>query len=120
MAEPVLPVGHRCLVGSAAAEVPADRRPPLGLVVPDAATDRFAHWYVNLEEHGVRWDDGSVAGVDVVDQDLDILVEPDRSWRWKDEEEFVERLAFPDGYWVPDEAAVRAEGLAGGTDDRGW
>jgi hypothetical protein len=73
-------------------------------------TDRFAQWYVNLEEHGVRWDDGVVAGVDVVDQDLDILVEPDRSWRWKDEEEFVERLAFPDGYWVADEAAVRAEG----------
>jgi hypothetical protein len=73
-------------------------------------TDRFAQWYVNLEEHGVRWDDGAVAGVDVVDQDLDILVEPDRSWRWKDEGEFVERLAFPDGYWVADEAAVRAEG----------
>lgn len=75
------------------------------------AEDRFAHWYVNLEEHGVRWDDGEVAGVDVVDQDLDIVVDPDLSWRWKDEEEFVERLAFPDGYWVPDEAAVRAEGL---------
>ncbi|WP_329108341.1 DUF402 domain-containing protein [Micromonospora sp. NBC_01699] len=74
-------------------------------------TDRFAYWYVNLEEHGVRWDDGDLAGVDVVDQDLDILVEPDLSWHWKDEEEFVERLAHPDGYWVPDEAAVRAEGL---------
>jgi hypothetical protein len=74
------------------------------------AADRFANWYVNLEEHGVRWDDGATAGVDVVDQDLDIVVEPDRSWCWKDEEEFVERLAFPDDYWVADEAAVRAEG----------
>jgi hypothetical protein len=66
--------------------------------------------YVNLEEPGVRWDDGHVAGVDIVDQDLDILVRPDGSWVWKDEEEFVERLAFPDHYWVHDEAAVRAEG----------
>jgi hypothetical protein len=66
---------------------------------------------VNLEEHAVRWDDGGVAGVDVVDQDLDVVVAPDRSWRWKDEDEFAERLAFPGHYWVSDEAAVRAEGL---------
>ncbi|MGW0433966.1 DUF402 domain-containing protein [Micromonospora sp. NPDC003197] len=70
----------------------------------------FARWYVNLEEPGVRWDDGAVAGVDVVDQDLDVVIEPDRSWCWKDEDEFVERLAFPEHYWVADEAAVRAEG----------
>ncbi|HEY0697882.1 MAG TPA: DUF402 domain-containing protein [Micromonospora sp.] len=74
------------------------------------AEDRFANWYVNLEEPGVRWDDGDLAGVDVVDQDLDVVVRPDLSWVWKDEEEFVERLAFPEHYWVPDEAAVRAEG----------
>ncbi|ASW54008.1 DUF402 domain-containing protein [Plantactinospora sp. KBS50] len=71
---------------------------------------RFASWYVNLEEPGVRWDDGAVAGVDVVDQDLDVVVAADRSWVWKDEDEFVERLALPEHYWVPDEAAVRAEG----------
>lgn len=70
----------------------------------------FAGWYVNLEEPGVRWDDGALAGVDVVDQDLDIWVPPDRAWQWKDEHEFVERLAFPDHYWVRDGAAVRAEG----------
>ena len=33
---------------------------------------------------------------------------------WKqypmDEEEFAEHLAYPHGYWVSDEAAVRAEG----------
>ena len=67
-------------------------------------------WYVNLEERAVRWDDGDLAGVDVTDQDLDIVVTPDRAWRWKDEDEFAERLAVPDHYWVPDEAAVRAEG----------
>jgi hypothetical protein len=70
----------------------------------------FTGWYVNLEQHGVRWDDGAVAGVDIIDQDLDVVVAPDRSWQWKDEGEFTERLAFPDHYWVPDEAAVRAEG----------
>jgi hypothetical protein len=76
----------------------------------DPVTDRFAHWYVNLEEPGVRWDDGAVAGLDVVDQDLDVVVRPDGGWSWKDEEEFVERLAHPEHYWVADEAAVRAEG----------
>lgn len=72
--------------------------------------DRFRSWYVNLEEGGVRWDDGEIGGVDIVDQDLDIVAQPDRSWRWKDEEEFVERLAYPEHYWVHDEASVRAEG----------
>jgi predicted RNA-binding protein associated with RNAse of E/G family len=71
----------------------------------------FGDWYVNLEERSVRWDDGDVAGHDVVDQDLDVVVAPDRSWRWKDEDEFTERLALPEHYWVTDEAAVRAEGL---------
>jgi hypothetical protein len=70
----------------------------------------FQNWYVNLEEHAVRWDDGDVAGVDVVDQDLDVVVAPDRTWEWKDEDEFTERLALPDDYWVADEEAVRAEG----------
>jgi hypothetical protein len=74
-------------------------------------TDRFIGWYVNLEERAVRWDDGPVAGVDVTDQDLDVVAAPDRTWQWKDEDEFTERLAFPDHYWVSDEAAVRAEGL---------
>jgi len=70
----------------------------------------FTGWYVNLEERALRWDDGGVAGVDVIDQDLDVVVRPDRSWVWKDEDEFTERLAYPDHYWVHDEQAVRAEG----------
>ncbi|MER5333945.1 DUF402 domain-containing protein [Micromonospora sp. NPDC002717] len=74
------------------------------------AHDRFAAWYVNLEEPGVRWDDGALAGVDMVDQDLDVVVRPDLGWEWKDEDEFVERLAFPEHYWVADPDAVRAEG----------
>lgn len=71
---------------------------------------RFKNWYVNLEDPGVRWDDGHVAGVDIVDQDLDVVAYPDLTWEWKDEGEFTERLAFPEHYWVTDEAAVRAEG----------
>lgn len=71
---------------------------------------RFTGWYVNLEERALRWDDGTVAGVDVIDQDLDVVVAPDRTWQWKDEDEFTERLAYPDHYWVHDEQAVRTEG----------
>jgi hypothetical protein len=70
----------------------------------------FTNWYVNLEEAAVRWDDGDVAGIDVIDQDLDIVVAADRTWRWKDEDDFAERLAVPEHYWVPDAAAVWAEG----------
>jgi len=73
-------------------------------------TDEFKNYYVNLEEAAVRWDDGATAGIDVVDQDLDIVAHPDLTWEWKDEDEFAERLARPDLYWVPDEAAVWAEG----------
>jgi hypothetical protein len=58
----------------------------------------------------VCWDDGPAAGIDITDQDLDVWVYPDRSWEWKDEDELLERLAFPDHYWVSDSAAVRAEG----------
>jgi hypothetical protein len=58
----------------------------------------------------VCWDDGTVAGVDICDQDLDIWVHPDCSWEWKDEDEMAERLAFPNHYWVHDADAVRAEG----------
>jgi Protein of unknown function (DUF402) len=71
---------------------------------------QFGSWYVNLERPGTRWDDGTLAGIDTVDYDLDLVVAPDRRWRWKDEEEFREHLAHPDVYWVDDEAAVRADG----------
>lgn len=70
----------------------------------------FAGWYVNLEEPGMRWDDGYVAGVDIVDQDLDLEIPPDRTWRWKDEAELRERLPFGEHYWVSDPTAVLAEG----------
>jgi hypothetical protein len=70
----------------------------------------FQNWYVNLEYGALRWDDGDLAGIDVIDQDLDIVVRPDRSWAWKDEDELAERLAHPEHYWVRDAATVWAEG----------
>ncbi|MFF5080914.1 DUF402 domain-containing protein [Actinoplanes sp. NPDC000266] len=73
-------------------------------------SDNFAAYYVNLEEGAVRWDDGDVAGIDVTDQDLDIVVSSDLEWEWKDEDEFTERLESPELYWVPDPGAVWAEG----------
>ncbi|QKW08895.1 DUF402 domain-containing protein [Streptomyces sp. NA04227] len=47
---------------------------------------RFKNWYVNLEEPLVRWP----GGVDSEDHFLDISVSPDRSWHWRDEDEFAE------------------------------
>ncbi|MFG3286281.1 DUF402 domain-containing protein [Streptomyces sp. NPDC048111] len=47
---------------------------------------RFKNWYVNLEEPRARWS----AGIDSTDHFLDIAVEPDRSWRWLDEDEFAQ------------------------------
>lgn len=73
------------------------------------ADGAFDSWYINLESPPARWDDGDLAGVDTVDHDLDVVARPDGSWQLKDEDEFTERLAYPDHYWVSDEAAVRAE-----------
>ncbi|MEU2869325.1 DUF402 domain-containing protein [Streptomyces olivoreticuli] len=46
----------------------------------------FKNWYVNLEEPLARW----AGGVDSEDHFLDIAVYPDRSWEWKDEDEFTQ------------------------------
>lgn len=47
---------------------------------------QFKSWYVNLEEPMTRWS----GGVDSVDHFLDISVHPDRSWTWRDEDEFAQ------------------------------
>jgi hypothetical protein len=74
-------------------------------------TGELTSYYVNLERPVVRWRDASgLVGIDTIDYDLDVVVAPDLTWQWKDEDEFVERLAHPEVYWVDDEAAVRAEG----------
>ena len=59
----------------------------------------FQGWYVNLESPGRRWS----LGMDITDHELDIWVEPDLTWSWKDEDELAERIGHP-SYWTPDEA----------------
>ena len=63
------------------------------------------HWYVNLQDPLRR----TRVGFDTVDHMLDAIVEPDGSWRWKDEDELKE--AVRRGIFGPDEAmAFRGEG----------
>jgi hypothetical protein len=64
----------------------------------------FEGWYVNLEDPYVVWRDADGAGVDTVDHALDVWVEPDRTWRWKDMDEFEARTGLP-LYWSAAEAA---------------
>ena len=64
-----------------------------------------AGWYVNLQEPFRR----SSLGFDTQDLELDIVVELDGSWRWKDDEQLEGWVAR--GRWTPAEvAAIRAEG----------
>jgi hypothetical protein len=66
---------------------------------------RFAGWYVNLQEPLRR--DGR--GFETQDQELDIWIEPDGSWRWKDEQQLEDSVAR--GRFTREEvAAIRAEG----------
>jgi hypothetical protein len=66
----------------------------------------FEGWYVNLEAPGRRWS----GGLDIMDHALDMWVEPDLSWEWKDEDELAERIDHP-SYWTAAEAdAIRAAG----------
>lgn len=66
----------------------------------------FLGWYVNLEAPAKRW----YAGLDTRDHALDIWIEPDRTWTWKDEDEFAERTGAPH-FWTAEQAElIRAEG----------
>jgi hypothetical protein len=66
---------------------------------------RFVGWYVNLQAPFVR--DGTA--FDTNDHELDIWVEPDGSWRWKDEEKMEDWVR--QGRFTPDDvAAIRREG----------
>jgi hypothetical protein len=65
----------------------------------------FAGWQVALEEPSVRWADRGCAGVDTADHGLRVVVRPDRSWRWRDEEEFHARTGDP-LYWTPAQAVL--------------
>jgi hypothetical protein len=64
-------------------------------------------WYVNLQEPFRR----CAIGFETMDLTLDLIVDPDRTWRWKDEDElaiFVERGLF-DATLLE---RLRAEGLS--------
>ena len=66
----------------------------------------FVGWYVNLQAPLVV----NGARLDTTDWALDVVVEPDGTWRWKDEDDFaraIELDVFADSSAAP---AVRAEG----------
>ena len=66
---------------------------------------RFRGWYVNLEQPFVRRD----GGIDTSDWVLDLWVEPDGTWSWKDEHEVP--VAVEAGFISAEDAArARAEG----------
>ena len=67
----------------------------------------FLCWYVDLQEP-TRWAGG---GVVTFDRSLDIVIGPDRTWRWKDEDHFSHIQRF--GWITPRQAEeLREEGLA--------
>lgn len=71
-----------------------------------AEAGHFRGWYVNLEAPAARWH----GGLDLQDHALDIWVNPDRTWHWKDEDELEERTGHP-SYWTEEEVpAIWAEG----------
>jgi len=62
-------------------------------------------WYVNLEEPLRR----TGLGFDTLDHELDVIVELDGSWRWKDEDDLAEAIrrgVIP----AQDEPRMRADG----------
>jgi uncharacterized protein DUF402 len=66
---------------------------------------RFRGWYVNLQEP-LR---STPLGYDTRDHALDIWVEPDRTWRWKDEDHLEEIVRL--GVYSTEQATrIRAEG----------
>jgi predicted RNA-binding protein associated with RNAse of E/G family len=66
---------------------------------------QFGGWYINLQDPMRR----TALGVDFLDQHLDVVIEPDFSWRWKDEHEL--EAAIEIGLLGRDEAqAIRTEG----------
>ena len=65
----------------------------------------FGGWYVNLEE---PWQE-SPFGFDTTDHALDVVVAPDRSWHWKDEDDLAEAVDV--GLFSRAQAdAIRTEG----------
>jgi hypothetical protein len=70
-------------------------------IYPHWRDGAFAYWYVNFEQPLRR----SPVGFDTFDEKLDLIVQPDGSYIWKDEDELEQAAAV--GLLDPDE--VRAE-----------
>lgn len=66
----------------------------------------FLGWYVNLETPATRHTDG----VDTTDLVLDVWIEPDHRWEWKDEDELAARTGNPLYFDHTAATAIRAEG----------
>lgn len=65
----------------------------------------FQRWYVNLQQPTIRIDDG----FEMTDQFLDIVVQPNGDWEWKDEDELEDAVLT--GRLTEGEASeVRGEG----------
>jgi len=66
---------------------------------------RFLGWYVNLQAPPSE----TILGYDTTDWALDVWIDPDGTWSWKDEDDFAEAQAL--GVLSPaDATAVREEG----------
>jgi hypothetical protein len=65
----------------------------------------FRGWYVNLQRPVVR----VPTGFDTADHVLDIWVEPDGRWSWKDEDEMATAVEIA-RFTADEAAAIRAEG----------
>lgn len=55
----------------------------------DAENHTFRRWYVDFERPPIR----TRYGIDTRDLFLDLVIEPDYSWHWKDEHEFAEAIS---------------------------
>ncbi|MBB4691115.1 DUF402 domain-containing protein [Paractinoplanes abujensis] len=66
----------------------------------------FHGWYVNLESPITRRADG----VDTTDHVLDVVIDPDRGWTWKDDDEFAARIGHPQYFDSAAAAEIRATG----------
>ncbi len=67
---------------------------------------KFQCWYVNIEIPQNR----TTTGFEVSDLELDVVVRPDLTWHWKDEDEFAQLTEL--GYFSAELAAeIRQAGL---------
>ena len=66
---------------------------------------RFDGWYVNLQEPFRRGE----RSIETQDHELDLVIEADGRWRWKDEED-LERWVERGRFTAEEAAEIRAEG----------